>query len=379
MNAVLALEDGTWYRGVAAGAHGEARGEVVFNTSMTGYQEVLTDPSYAGQIVTMTAPHIGNYGVAPGDAESQVPHVAGFVMREASPLASNWRADGTLRDYLVHHRIVAIADIDTRALTRVLRSAGVMRGVIATGPVDPDELVAKARAIPKMEGSDLVSGVTCESAFEWRTRATASGDAAHAEFAMPPSRRAARRLKVAAYDFGVKWNILRRLDAYGCDVHVFPASAPAQDLLAVAPDGIFLSNGPGDPAALDYAVGNVRELVQSDVPMFGICLGHQVLGLAVGGETFKLKFGHRGANHPVKDLSSGKVEITSQNHGFAVNPDTLPSDVSVTHLNLYDGTVEGFRHTSKPIFSVQYHPEASPGPHDADYLFRQFLESMEDK
>jgi len=379
MNAVLALEDGTWYRGVAAGAAGEARGEVVFNTSMTGYQEVLTDPSYAGQIVTMTAPQIGNYGVAAGDAESQAPRVAGFVMREASPLASNWRADGTLRDYLVRHNIVAIADIDTRALTRVLRSAGVMRGIIATGQVDPDDLIEKARAIPQMEGSDLVSGVTCDSAFEWRTRAPASGDAAHEEFGVAPARRAARRLKVAAYDFGVKWNILRRLDAYGCDVHVFPASAPASDLLAVEPDGIFLSNGPGDPAALDYAIGNVRELVKSDVPMFGICLGHQVLGLAVGGETFKLKFGHRGANHPVKDLSSGKVEITSQNHGFAVDPDTLPSDVAVTHLNLYDGTVEGFRHTSKPIFSVQYHPEASPGPHDADYLFRQFLESMERK
>jgi len=379
MNAVLALEDGTWYRGVAAGAQGEAGGEVVFNTSMTGYQEVLTDPSYAGQIVTMTAPQIGNYGVASGDAESQVPQVAGFVMREASPLASNWRADGTLREYLIRHTIVAIADIDTRALTRVLRSAGVMRGIIATGQVDPDELVEKARAIPKMEGSDLVSGVTCDSAFEWRDRAPASGDAAHAEFGLPPSRRASRRLKVAAYDFGVKWNILRRLDAYGCDVRVFPASAPATDLLASGPDGIFLSNGPGDPAALDYAIHNVRELVTSDVPMFGICLGHQVLGLAVGGETFKLKFGHRGANHPVKELSSGKVEITSQNHGFAVNPDTLPSDVQVTHLNLYDGTVEGFRHTSKPIFSVQYHPEASPGPHDADYLFRQFLESMEKK
>jgi carbamoyl-phosphate synthase small subunit len=379
MNAVLALEDGTWYRGVAAGAHGEARGEVVFNTSMTGYQEVLTDPSYAGQIVTMTAPQIGNYGVASGDAESQAPQVAGFVMREASPLASNWRADGTLHDYLVRHNIVAIADIDTRALTRVLRSGGVMRGIIATGQVDPDELVEKARAIPKMEGSDLVSGVTCDTPFEWRNRAPASGDAAHAEFGLPPARHASRRLKVAAYDFGVKWNILRRLDAYGCDVHVFPASAPAKDLLAIEPDGIFLSNGPGDPAALDYAIGNVRELVQSDVPMFGICLGHQILGLAVGGETFKLKFGHRGANHPVKELSSGKVEITSQNHGFAVNPDTLPPDVRVTHLNLYDGTVEGFRHTSKPIFSVQYHPEASPGPHDADYLFRQFLESMEKK
>ncbi len=377
MNAILALEDGTWYRGVAAGAQGEAAGEVVFNTSMTGYQEVLTDPSYAGQIVTMTAPQIGNYGVAAGDAESQAPHVAGFVMREASPLASNWRADGTLRDYLVHHEIVAIADIDTRALTRVLRSAGVMRGVIATGHVDPDQLVEKARTIPRMEGSDLVSGVTCDRSFEWRERAPASGGADHAAFSQPPVRRASRRLRVAAYDLGIKWNILRRLDAYGCDVHVFPASAPPADLLAIEPDGVFLSNGPGDPAALGYAIANVRELVKTDVPVFGICLGHQVLGLAVGAGTFKLKFGHRGANHPVKDLSSGKVEITSQNHGFAVDPGTLPSDVRVTHLNLYDGTVEGFRHTTRPMFSVQYHPEASPGPHDADYLFDQFLESME--
>ncbi|OFW14812.1 MAG: carbamoyl phosphate synthase small subunit [Acidobacteria bacterium RIFCSPLOWO2_02_FULL_67_21] len=377
MNAVLALEDGTWYRGLAAGALGEAAGEVVFNTSMTGYQEVLTDPSYAGQIVTMTAPQIGNYGVTAGDAESQAPRVAGFIMREESPLASNWRADGTLRDYLVRHNIVAISDIDTRALTRVLRSAGVMRGVIATGQVDPEQLVEKARAIRKMEGSDLVREVTCDRAYEWRDRAPAAGDADHAEFGLAPARRASRRLRVAAYDFGVKWNILRRLDAYGCDVHVFPASAPARELLATEPDGIFLSNGPGDPAALPYAIDNVRQLVQSDRPMFGICLGHQVLGLAVGGETFKLKFGHRGANHPVKELSSGKVEITSQNHGFAVDPGSLPSDVKVTHLNLYDGTVEGFRHTSKPIFSVQYHPEASPGPHDADYLFQQFLESME--
>ena len=377
MNAILALEDGTWYRGVAAGAQGETAGEVVFNTSMTGYQEVLTDPSYAGQIVTMTAPQIGNYGVADGDAESQVPHVAGFIMREESPLASNWRADGTLRDYLVRHGIVAIADIDTRALTRVLRSAGVMRGVIATGHVDAEQLVEKARAIPKMEGSDLVHGVTCDVPYRWRDRAPSAGDAAHDEFGLQPARRASRQLRVAAYDFGVKWNILRRLDAYGCDVHVFPASASASDLLAVDPDGIFLSNGPGDPAALTYAIDNVRQLVDSDRPMFGICLGHQVLGLAVGGETFKLKFGHRGANHPVKELDSGKVEITSQNHGFAVDPGSLPADVRVTHLNLYDGTVEGFRHVTKPIFSVQYHPEASPGPHDADYLFQQFLDEME--
>jgi len=377
MNAVLALEDGTWYQGVAAGASGETSGEVVFNTSMTGYQEVLTDPSYAGQIVTMTAPQIGNYGVASGDAESQALRVAGFVMREASPLASNWRADGTLRDYLTRHHIVAIADIDTRALTRVLRSAGVMRGVIATGQVDPAELVEKARAIPKMEGADLVQGVTCDNAFEWRQFAGRVGDADHAEFGIPPEARAKRRLRVAAYDFGVKYNIMRRLDAFGCDVHVFPASAPASELRKIEPDGIFLSNGPGDPAALPYAIDNVRELVQTDLPMFGICLGHQILGLAVGGKTYKLKFGHRGANHPVKELQSGKVEITSQNHGFAVDPDSLPSDVTVTHTNLYDGTVEGFRHLTKPIFSVQYHPEASPGPHDADYLFRQFIETME--
>ena len=377
MNATLALEDGTWYRGVAAGASGETSGEVVFNTSMTGYQEVLTDPSYAGQIVTMTAPLIGNYGTASGDAESQTPRVAGFVMREASPVASNWRADASLRDYLVRHNIVAIADIDTRALTRVLRSAGVMRGVMATGQVDPDALVEKARAIPKMEGSDLVLGVTCDAPFDWRERSGASGEADHQEFGIAPQRQSSRRLRVAAYDFGIKWNILRRLDAYGCDVRVFPATAPAAELLATEPDGIFLSNGPGDPAALPYAVDNVRELVNTDVPTFGICLGHQILGLAVGGQTFKLKFGHRGANHPVKELSSGKVEITSQNHGFAVDPDSLPSDVKVTHLNLYDGTVEGFCHTSKPVFSVQYHPEASPGPHDADYLFLRFLDAME--
>jgi carbamoyl-phosphate synthase small subunit len=377
MNAILALEDGTWYQGVAAGATGETSGEVVFNTSMTGYQEVLTDPSYAGQIVTMTAPQIGNYGVAPGDAESQGPRVAGFVMREASPLASNWRAEGTLRDYLTRHNIVAIADIDTRALTRVLRNAGVMRGVIATGQVDPAALVEKARAIPKMEGADLVQGVTCDSAFEWRQYPGRVGDEDHAAFGIPVEARAKRRLRVAAYDFGVKYNILRRLDAYGCDVHVFPASAPAAELRKIEPDGIFLSNGPGDPAALPYAINNVRELVNGDVPMFGICLGHQILGLAVGGKTFKLKFGHRGANHPVKEHQSGKVEITSQNHGFAVDPQSLPSDVTVTHTNLYDGTVEGFRHLTKPIFSVQYHPEASPGPHDADYLFRQFIETME--
>src|ERR1044071_9000710 len=279
MDAILALEDGTWFRGQAAGADGEARGEVVFNTSMTGYQEVLTDPSYAGQIVTMTAPQIGNYGVAGGDEESRAPQVTGFIMRESSPVASNWRADGSLRDYLVRHGIVAIADIDTRALTRVLRSAGVMRGVIGTGAVDPDALVAKARAIPKMEGADLVKDVTCDQAFAWRERFTASQQAEQQEFGVAPERRGKRRLTVAAYDFGVKYNILRRLDAYGCDVHVFPAKTPASELRTIDPDGFFLSNGPGDPAALDYAIDNVRQLVDTgDIPVFGICLRHELLG-----------------------------------------------------------------------------------------------------
>jgi carbamoyl-phosphate synthase small subunit len=376
MNAVLALENGTWFRGIAVGAPGESSGEVVFNTSMTGYQEVLTDPSYAGQIVTMTAPEIGNYGVVEGDAESSIPRVAGFVVREASPVASNWRATGTLRNYLTHHGIVAISDIDTRALTRTIRTAGAMRGVIATGQVDPSVLVERARAARAMEGTDLVREVTCDAPFEWRA-GTDPGDADQRAFGVAPQSVAGRRFQVAAYDFGVKWNILRRLAAYGCDVHVFPATAPPADLLAVEPDGLFLSNGPGDPAAVPYAITHVRELTTTEIPLFGICLGHQVLALALGAKTFKLKFGHRGANHPVKDLASGMVEITSQNHGFAVNPESLPDDVTITHQNLYDGTVEGFRHATRPIFSVQYHPEASPGPHDADYLFRQFVEAME--
>jgi carbamoyl-phosphate synthase small subunit len=373
MDAVLALEDGTWYRGVAAGAEGEARGEVVFNTSMTGYQEVLTDPSYAGQIVTMTCPEIGNYGVSVEDVESRGPQVAGFIIRDESPVASNWRADRTLRDYLVDNKIVAISDIDTRALTRHLRSGGVLRGVIGTGEgLDPDTLVDRARAIPPMEGSDLVRVVTSPEPFDWPQE---DPD----EFGVTPARRAKRRLKIAAYDFGMKWNILRRLSAHGCDVRVYPASTPAADLLATRPDGVFLSNGPGDPAPLTYAIDNAKTLVESNVPVFGICLGHQILGLAMGGNTFKLKFGHRGANHPVKKIETGKVEITSQNHGFAVDPQSLPPDVEVTHVNLYDGTVEGLRHRTQPVFCVQYHPEASPGPHDADYLFDDFLHLIEDR
>ncbi len=375
MNAILALEDGTWFQGVSAGAPGHTEGEVVFNTSMSGYQEILTDPSYAGQIVTMTAPQIGNYGVAETDVESGKPQVAGFIMRDLSPVASNFRALGSLRDYLTRHNIVAIGDIDTRALTRKLRSAGVMRGIIATGTIDPAQLVEKTRQIAHMEGSDLVKDVTCKAAYDFKTSLADAVD--EATYGIAPLRRAKRPLRVAAYDFGIKQNILRRLAAHGCEVRVFPASTPAADVLAWKPDGIFLSNGPGDPAAVTYAIDNIKELSKTDVPTFGICLGHQLMGLALGAKTYKLKFGHRGGNHPVKQLSSGAIEITSQNHGFAVDPDSLPSNVKVTHLNLYDGTVEGLRHTDKPMFSVQYHPEASPGPHDADYLFQEFLDEME--
>ncbi len=371
MEAILALENGTYYRGLSAGADGHTYGEVVFNTSMSGYQEILTDPSYSGQIVTMTCAEIGNYGVSPEDVESRKPHVAGFVIRDESPVASNWRSAGTLRDYLVANHIVAIADVDTRELTRLLRSSGVMRGVIASGSqLDVDALVDRARSIPKMEGSDLVKGVTSAVAYDWQEEDPKQYD-------LGAGRVARRRLKIAAYDYGMKRNILRRLSAHGCDVRVYPATTPASELLATSPDGVFLSNGPGDPAPLTYAIDNARALVASGVPTFGICLGHQILGLAMGGSTYKLKFGHRGGNHPVKKLDTGKIEITSQNHGFAVDPDSLPDHVEVTHRNLYDGTVEGLRHKTQPVFCVQYHPEASPGPHDADYLFNDFIDLIE--
>ena len=373
MNAVLALENGTWYKGLSAGAAGKTLGEVVFNTNMTGYQEVLTDPSYLGQIVTMTCPQIGNYGVSSEDTESVCPRVSGFVMRDESPVASNWRADATLRDYLVEHGIVAIAGIDTRALTRLLRSAGVMRGVIATDVTDPEGLVAEARCAPTIEGSDLVRSVTCSEPFEWDP----SSDPSSEDFRVEPDRPSGPPFQIAAYDFGMKRNILRRFDAYGCRVQVFPAATPAKKVLAAKPDGIFLSNGPGDPAPLDYAITHARELIESELPVFGICLGHQVLALAMGARTYKLKFGHRGGNHPVKNLVTEKIEITSQNHGFAVDSNSVPRDVAVTHVNLYDQTIEGLRHKEKPVFCVQYHPEASPGPHDADYLFSEFIDTME--
>ena len=374
LEAILALEDGTYFRGLAAGAEGEARGEVVFNTSMTGYQEVLTDPSYSGQIVTMTCPEIGNYGVSPDDGESKAPHVAGFIVREQSPIASNWRAEGTLRDYLVasrdrrhlryrHARADAEAPVGRRHARRRRHRERARSGRARR---------ARARAA---EDGRVGSGQRRDD----RRRRSTGLPRIRTEFGLAPGRLAKRRLKIAAYDFGMKRNILRRLSAHGCDVRVYPATAPAAELLAGSPDGVFLSNGPGDPAVLTYAIDNAKALVKSNVPVFGICLGHQVLGLAMGGTTFKLKFGHRGANHPVKKLETGKVEITSQNHGFAVDPSTLPDDVAVTHVNLYDGTVEGLRHKTHPVFCVQYHPEASPGPHDADYLFDDFIDLIESR
>jgi len=381
--ARLVLEDGTCFEGVGCGAEGVTSGEVVFNTSMTGYQEILTDPSYAGQIVTMTCPEVGNYGTTALDAESRQPRVAGFIVRECSPIASNWRSASGLHEFLASHGIVALSGIDTRSLTRRLRSGGVLRGAIGSGDVAVEALVERARQAPPMEGADLVRGVTCESAFDYAgmTGAPLPGEAGIAtdpEFVVRRERADAdgRRPLIAAYDFGMKWNILRRIAAHGCALRVFPATAPASEVLAAKPDGVFLSNGPGDPAALPYVVANVRDLVERRLPLFGICLGHQVLALALGGRTFKLKFGHRGGNHPVKDLETGRVEITSQNHGFAVEAGSLPADVVVTHQSLYDGTIEGLRHRDRPVFSVQYHPEASPGPHDADYLFERFVSSL---
>ncbi len=371
MQAVLALEDGRVFRGRGYGAPVEHSGEVVFNTALSGYQEILTDPSYAGQIVCLTYPHIGNYGTNPLDSESARPFAQGLVVRELAQLASNWRSVETASEFLADFGLPVISDIDTRALVRHLRSQGSMRAVLSTVDLDEKSLVAKAQAAPRMLGRDLASEVSTSAPYEWTEP---SEDIYHPEQTL----KAQTRHHVVAYDYGIKHNILRRLVDAGCKVTVVPSRTSPADVLALAPDGVFLSNGPGDPEPVEYAARNVRELL-GRVPVFGICLGHQVVGLALGGKTYKLKFGHHGGNHPVMDLETQKVEITAHNHGFAVDPDSLnANDVVLTHRNLNDNTLEGLRHRSIPLFSVQYHPEASPGPHDSSYLFGRFVNLMEE-
>jgi carbamoyl-phosphate synthase small subunit len=372
--AVLALADGTAFRGHAFGAAGEASGELVFNTSMTGYQEILTDPSYEGQLVAMTYPEIGNVGVNREDVESRRPFVRGFVVREYREAPSSWRAEQSLGAYLAHWGIPGIQGIDTRALVRHLRDHGAQAAVLSSIDLDPERLVRKAKGAPGLIGRDLVRDVTCSEPYAWEQGPWKLGgyltaDEISAALGRPT-------LKVVAYDFGIKWNILRNLVGVGCAVRVVPASTPAKDVLALHPDGVFLSNGPGDPDAVAGAPENVAALLGT-VPVFGICLGHQILGLALGGRTSKLKFGHHGGNQPVQDLTTGKVEITSQNHGFVVDMDSLGDRAEVTHVNLNDRTVEGLSVKGQPTFAVQYHPEASPGPHDARYLFRRFADLME--
>jgi len=375
MLAILALEDGRLFRGKAYGALAERVGEVVFNTSLTGYQEIFTDPSYAGQIVVLTNPHIGNYGTSPSDAESSRPHIEGLVVREFSPVSSNWRSTEVADEYLERNGVPVIGEIDTRAVVRHLRAHGVMRGVISTAVQDTDALVAKARAHKKMDGTDLASVVTTKHSYVWDQNEpkNETGD----KLLPALDANALETLHVVAYDFGIKQNILRMLARENCRVTVVPAKTPAADVLAMNPDGVFFSNGPGDPEPLEYAIANVRAL-QGKKPMFGICLGHQIFGLALGGKTYKLKFGHHGGNHPIQNLATGKVEITAQNHNYNVDPASLPDDVERTHTNLNDDTLAGLMHKTYPMFSVQYHPEASPGPHDSHYLFRQFREAMEE-
>jgi carbamoyl-phosphate synthase small subunit len=386
MIALLALADGTVFTGSAFGAEGEAVGEVVFNTSLTGYQEILTDPSYKGQIVTMTYPEIGNVGVNPEDVESRQPFVEGFIVKEYWERQSNWRAQQSLGQYLKEHHIVGIQGIDTRALVRRLRDYGAQQGVISTVDLDLQRLVAKARAVPSLVGRDLVQEVTCAQPYDWQQGRweLGKGYKESFKFQVPDSKSEDKSqvssLKppffVVAYDYGIKFNILRNLVETGCRVRVVPARTPAAEVLNLKPDGVFLSNGPGDPDAVPYAKENVAALI-GKVPMFGICLGHQLIGLALGGRTYKLKFGHRGGNHPVMDLATRKVEITTQNHGFCVDVNSLQGRAEITHLNLNDNTVEGLAHKEYPLFSVQYHPESSPGPHDADYLFHRFAALME--
>ena len=364
--AILVLEDGRTFKGASFGAEGESFGEMVFNTSMSGYQEILTDPSYAGQIVCMTYPLIGNYGVNPADVESRRPWVEGFVVREASRIASNWQSTETLQTYLTRHEIVGIEHIDTRALVRHIRSKGAMRSAISTTDLKPSSLLKRVKASPEMANRELASEVTVEKTYVY--------DPPESAIRNPQS--AIERYHIVAYDFGVKTNSLREFAKYGCRVTVVPSDTSAAETIALKPDGIFLSNGPGDPASMHDVVEEIRKLATSQTPIFGICLGHQLLGEAFGGSTYKLKFGHRGGNQPIKDLTTGKIEITAHNHGFAVDVDSLPDDVEVTHINLNDHTVAGLRHKTLPVFSVQYHPESAPGPHDSEYLFQRFIELM---
>ncbi len=362
--AILVLEDGRTFKGASFGAAGETFGEMVFNTSMTGYQEILTDPSYAGQIVCMTYPLIGNYGVNEEDVESRRPWVEGFVVREASRIASNHRSTESLDDYLKRNNIVGIEHIDTRALVRHIRDKGAMRAGISSVDTNKKNLLEKVLASPDMKNRELASAVTVEEQFEYEAETRAAGSVPSPEF------------HIVAYDFGVKTNSLREFSKFRCRVTVVPADTSAEEILALKPDGIFLSNGPGDPASMVKVIEEIKKLVETKTPMFGICLGHQLIGSAFGGETYKLKFGHRGGNQPIKDLTTGKIEITSHNHGFAVDADSLPADVEVTHINLNDHTVAGLRHKILPVFSVQYHPESAPGPHDSEYLFARFIELM---
>jgi carbamoyl-phosphate synthase small subunit len=370
--AVLALEDGTIFEGTSFGAPAQRTGEVVFNTAITGYQEIFTDPSYCGQIVVLTNPQIGNYGANQADMEAGGPYIEGLVVREISPIVSNWRSEDRAEHFLSKSGIPVISDVDTRKLVRHLRDRGAMRGVIATGPHDPKNLIETARNAPSMAGQNLVSRVSTGDRYHW----TEGIPPVSVSDKAPPARPV--EFHVVAYDFGIKRNILRHLVQIGSRVTVVPSDTSSEDVLALQPDGVFLSNGPGDPEPLEHQAGQVRNMI-GKVPIFGICLGHQILGLALGGKTYKLKFGHHGANHPVLNHRTGKVEITSQNHGFCVDPDSLPdSQVEVTHLNLNDHTVEGLRHRSKPLFCVQYHPEAAPGPHDSNYLFRDFATMMKE-
>lgn len=369
MKAILALADGRVFHGQHIGAEGETFGEVVFNTSLSGYQEILTDPSYCGEIVTMTYPLIGNCGVNSEDVESDRPHLSGLVVKECSEYPSNWRSEMTLNDYLKNNNIVGIQGIDTRALVKHIRDHGAQTGVISSTDLDVESLVQKAKQAPTIVGRDLVQEVTAQKPYNWTESLWDLNDGYQSN-SNPPC------YKVVAYDFGIKRNILRNLVAANCEVIVVPATTPADEVLKMNPDGVFLSNGPGDPEPIEYAQENIRQLL-GKVPLFGICLGHQLLSIALGGKTYKLKFGHRGGNQPVQQQCNNKIEITSQNHGFAVDANSLGEDVTVTHINLNDDTVEGIRHSTLPAFSVQYHPEASPGPHDAHYLFGQFIEMMD--